>query len=137
LLRDTCLTFLGGFEVIEALRVRFAATVRSIAVRRSNQLTIFVAAILFICAGAIVNFSAARSDADVGSAPAFVIDPNVATEAELLLLPRVGPSLAKEIVAERAKGRFESPRDVGRTRGIGEKTLQKLLPHLHITPRKP
>lgn len=49
-----------------------------------------------------------------------------------MLLPQVGPSLANAIVNERKKRPFESPNDVGRTRGIGEKTLAKLIEHLMV-----
>jgi competence ComEA-like helix-hairpin-helix protein len=61
------------------------------------------------------------------------IDPNRATAQELELLPGVGPSLAKRIVAERtAAGPFRSPRDLRRVKGIGEKTLARLEPYLRF-----
>jgi competence protein ComEA len=59
------------------------------------------------------------------------IDPNRATAEELELLPGVGPSLAKRIVAERAAGGpFREARDLRRVKGIGEKTLKRLAPWL-------
>jgi competence ComEA-like helix-hairpin-helix protein len=60
------------------------------------------------------------------------IDPNRATAEELELLPGVGPSLAKRIVAERAAGPFKGPRDLRRVKGIGEKTLKRLEPWLRF-----
>jgi len=61
------------------------------------------------------------------------LDPNRASPAELALLPGVGPRLAAEIVATRARlGGFRALGDLRRVRGIGEKTLQKLTPFLQL-----
>jgi len=58
---------------------------------------------------------------------------NAASEEELQKLPRVGASRARAIVALRKKlGRFRTPRDLLRIKGIGPRTLQKLQPHLVI-----
>jgi competence protein ComEA len=59
------------------------------------------------------------------------IDPDAATLAELLRLPRVGPALARAIVADRAaKGPFGSLAGLDRVPGIGPKLLASLEPHL-------
>jgi competence ComEA-like helix-hairpin-helix protein len=56
---------------------------------------------------------------------------NVATAAELELLPGVGPKMAERIVEERKRnGPFKRPRDLRRVKGIGEKTLARLLPYV-------
>lgn len=58
---------------------------------------------------------------------------NTATATELEQLPRVGPALAGRIVAYRqANGGFRRPADLTNVRGIGEKTLEKLLPHVYV-----
>ena len=55
------------------------------------------------------------------------INLNAASEAELDLLPGIGPALAKRIIDERARGgRFTSLRDLQRVRGIGPRTAEKL-----------
>lgn len=65
------------------------------------------------------------------------MDPNRASAEELELLPSVGPSLARRIVAEREKnGPFRSPRDLLRVKGVGEKTLQKLEPWLRFDSKQ-
>lgn len=59
------------------------------------------------------------------------VDVNAAGPDELALLPRVGPSLAAAIVADRdARGPFRSVDDLDRVRGIGPTTLEVLRPHV-------
>ncbi len=61
------------------------------------------------------------------------LDPNLASVAELVLLPGVGPSLAKRIVEARERhGRFRSSADLRRVKGVGEKTLQKFVHFLRF-----
>jgi endonuclease YncB( thermonuclease family) len=55
--------------------------------------------------------------------PAGGVDPNTASERELDSLPGIGPALAKRIVAARAGGKFESPGDLLRVRGMSQKLL--------------
>jgi len=63
-----------------------------------------------------------------GDAP---IDPDVATEAELDRLPRVGPALARRIVANRDSfGPFGSLEALQRVRGIGPALAAGLAPHV-------
>lgn len=58
---------------------------------------------------------------------------NTATATELEQLPRVGPALAARIVAYRQQsGGFRRPADLTHVKGIGEKTLEKLLPHVFV-----
>jgi competence protein ComEA len=61
------------------------------------------------------------------------VDPNTATWAELALLPGLGESVAKRIIAYRnerqANGRwpiFRRPEDLLPVKGIGEKTLNRM-----------
>jgi competence ComEA-like helix-hairpin-helix protein len=61
------------------------------------------------------------------------LDLNLADSTDLVLLPGVGPALAGRILAAREKkGRFLSPQDLLDVRGIGEKTLAKLLPKVAV-----
>jgi len=61
----------------------------------------------------------------------FQVDLNGAEWPELSQLPEVGETLAKRIVESREReGRFASPDDLSRVRGIGPKTLEKIQPYL-------
>jgi competence protein ComEA len=52
---------------------------------------------------------------------------NTASEADLETLPRVGPTMAKRIIAWRqANGRFTAVEDLMSVTGIGEKTFAEL-----------
>lgn len=63
------------------------------------------------------------------------IDPNTAPADELERLPRVGPALARRIIAERERGgAFRTLADLDRVTGIGERTLEMLAPHLDVAP---
>lgn len=115
--------------LLSQLRAHFV----SICPRHVDQLTIAVAAIVGLGLLTLVRLGSQRTIAEVRQPPIFVIDPNTGSKAELLLLPRVGPSLASAILKEREIQAFESAEDISRTRGIGEKTLLKLLPHLRVT----
>lgn len=58
-----------------------------------------------------------------------LINLNTATQAELESLPLVGPSMAKRIIEHRTKnGPFKQTKDLDKVKGVGEKTLTKLLP---------
>ena len=54
---------------------------------------------------------------------------NAASQAEIELLPGVGPSLAARIIEHRRKnGDFHSLTDLDRVKGIGPKLLEKIAP---------
>ncbi len=56
-----------------------------------------------------------------------LIDVNTATQAELELLPDIGPALAKRIIEYRTKhGAFTNLAALDKVSGIGSKTLEKL-----------
>lgn len=78
-----------------------------------------------------------RVDIDrVARTPArFAVDINRADWAELTLLPRIGPTLAQRIVASRrCEGRFRTPSQLLRVKGIGPATLRKIRPYLALPP---
>ena len=59
--------------------------------------------------------------------PAFPIDINAATAAELEALPRVGPAMARRIVERRERaGPYQTLDDLRHVRGIGPATLRLL-----------
>jgi competence ComEA-like helix-hairpin-helix protein len=77
--------------------------------------------------------------AEPRAAPAPTLDPilrmnlNTASARELERLPRIGPKTAVLIIAYRDEhGPFLRVADLVRVRGIGEKTLARLEPHLFV-----
>jgi competence protein ComEA len=58
---------------------------------------------------------------------------NTATEQQLMMLPRVGPTKAEAVVAWRKKnGGFKRIVDLRRVKGFGYKTFKRLEPYLDI-----
>lgn len=58
--------------------------------------------------------------------PGAPININTATEAELTVLPGVGPALAQRIVEYRSKRPFKKVTDLQRVRGIGPAKFEKM-----------
>lgn len=59
------------------------------------------------------------------------IDLNGATASELEALPGIGPALASRIVTHRSeRGRFARPEELTAVRGIGPRSLERLLPRI-------
>lgn len=96
----------------------FGAAIAAIAVAQ-------VAALGDACAGARgANTVISRARIEV---PRHRVDVAHAGEAELALLPDVGPSLAASIIDEReTRGGFASLDDLARVRGMGAATLDAL-----------
>jgi competence protein ComEA len=68
------------------------------------------------------------------------IDLDLATESDLTRLPRVGPQLARRIIADRdSLGPFGSIEALARVKGIGPATAKRLAPHVtfSLPPRPP
>ena len=62
-----------------------------------------------------------------------VVHVNLAGVDELTTIPGVGPVLAQAIIGERiTHGFFYYPEDLLCVKGIGEKTLDKLLPYMNL-----
>ncbi len=69
------------------------------------------------------------------SVPVGKVDPNRAGAAELERLPGIGPALAARIVADRkSHGGFAAPESLLRVPGIGPRTLERIRPHLDLSP---
>jgi competence protein ComEA len=69
--------------------------------------------------------------------PAGPVDLDTATEPEIEALPRVGPALARRIVANRdSLGPFGSIQALRRVRGIGPATLELLTPLVTFSGQK-
>jgi competence ComEA-like helix-hairpin-helix protein len=67
------------------------------------------------------------------ASPAGVIDPNLASKADLETLPGIGPVLAQRIIDyRRAHGPYKKLADLRKVSGIGRKKLEKMKPHLTI-----
>jgi len=78
----------------------------------------------------------AKPKADMSSSvqsAAGVVNVNQATIPELCLLPGIGPKRAEQIVAMRSKKPFKSPKELLKIKGIGRKTLKKLLPYIALS----
>jgi len=79
--------------------------------------------------------AAAQPPGGDGPPPEGQVVLNTAGEDELQKLPGIGPARARAILALRARlVRFRSPRDLLRVKGIGPKTLQRMLPMLVLDP---
>jgi competence protein ComEA len=66
------------------------------------------------------------------AAPAGVVNVNTATEAQLQLLPRIGPAKARAIVKHRSRAKFRNPWDLTRVKGIGRKSFRSLRPYVAV-----
>lgn len=82
-------------------------------------------------ADAVVASSARRSSAR--KPPPVRTNLNAATSEQLQRLPRIGPALAGRIIEyRRVHGRFRSAGELTEVRGIGDKTMERLAPWVHI-----
>ena len=62
-----------------------------------------------------------------------VVNINTAAESQLMLLPRVGPSLAKKIVEYRqANGEFKAADELVLVPGIGDRTYELMAPFITV-----
>ena len=68
-----------------------------------------------------------------GNAPTGRVDLNLASEADLEALPKIGPATAKRIVDYRKQvGTIKTVDELVNVQGIGEKTLEILRPHVTV-----
>jgi competence protein ComEA len=105
-----------------------------------SRKTLFVSSLVTFACGQLLAGEAKKEPAKAPAKPATkeaakgVVNINTATEKELALLPRIGEKTAAAIVAYRKeKGNFKTVEDIKNVKGIGDKTLELLKPHLTIT----
>lgn len=99
---------------------------------------IFTAALVIMAASALIgdelslrDRSAKMYDTLTASEQPLVIDINTASVRELQKLNGIGEVTANAIVAYRGEnGAFTSPEDLLNVRGIGQATLEKILPYI-------
>ena len=85
-----------------------------------------------LCGAALISALAISSPAAAAPELAGQVNINTATEAELDLLPGIGPSLAKKVVAYRDSKQFGDITHLMRIKGVGRKTFAKLKPYLTV-----
>lgn len=77
--------------------------------------------------------AAAPAAPAAGGTAAAPVDLNGANEQELMAIPGIGEAMAKRIVEFRkANGPFRQVDDLLKVKGIGEKSLEKLRPHVSV-----
>jgi len=79
--------------------------------------------------------AAGTDSAKRGSGPQIsgVVNVNAATAEELSLLPGVGPAKAQAIIRYRTEhGAFKRVEDLSQVKGIGEKQVEQLRPHVAL-----
>jgi competence protein ComEA len=95
-----------------------------------KALVFALATFLSTAALAAGNESGARAP---GSAVSGMVNVNSATAEELSLLPGVGPSKAQAIIAYRKEhGAFKRVEDLSEVKGIGDKALERMRPHVAL-----
>lgn len=70
---------------------------------------------------------------EAGKAQEGVVNINKATAMELCFLPGIGPKKSEKIIRFRQKKPFKSPKDLLKIKGIGRKSLKKLLPYVTVS----
>lgn len=84
-------------------------------------------------AAPIASPATPRPSSSPANMPTHQINLNTATQAELELLPGIGPALAQRILDYRtANGRFNSVNDLDNVKGIGSKILERLRPLVSV-----
>lgn len=86
---------------------------------------------------ALVLFVALAGSTPADAAGPAPVDLNTATVEELCTLPGVGPKKAEAILELRKKRRFTRVTQLLEVKGIGQKTLARLKPHVRVAPATP
>lgn len=76
----------------------------------------------------------ARAERKRALEPGEKLDLNTASVDDLQRLPGIGAKRAEQIIRLREKRPFRRVTELRRVRGIGKKTLRRLLPHVKVSP---
>jgi len=114
-------------------------------IERGEQVALLVLALVVVAgagwqAVAYWHLGAEPLDVLPEGPPTYRVNVNAADWVTLALVPGLGETLARRIVAEREArgGRFASLEDLAAVRGIGQKKLAHLRPYLFLgTPDAP
>lgn len=91
------------------------------------------ATLLLVHAGGSLRWGARPSELDRPAVPAYRIDLNRASRAELLQVPGLGPALADRIADhQRRNGDFRNLDELRQVAGVGPATLERLRPWLCV-----
>ena len=85
-----------------------------------------------LCGAALISALAVSSPASAAPELSGQVNINTATEGQLDLLPGIGPSIAKKVLAYRTSKNFGDITHLMRIKGIGRKTFNKLKPYLIV-----
>ena len=106
----------------------------SVGTMRARSMAVVVV-VMIVCMVVIDRYKSRRFANSQWEAEDYVIDLNLATEAELNLLPGVGPKLATDIVRYReTEGRFTTPEQLQKIRGIKGARFEALKKHVMVRP---
>ncbi len=119
------------------------ATLWQIRPRDQRSLATVVLALLFALGGyrvyqhssggGVIEFDATEHERAL-----LQVDINRADWPELAQLPGVGETLARRVVEDRQqRGPFRSVEELGRVKGLGGKTLERVMPHVVVTRPSP
>jgi len=117
-----------------------ASDPRGVRLENRALLVLAAAALVGVGAVALVRSRPGIDEADVLQPPRaserFIVYINDDDWVTIALLPRIGATLARRIVASREEhGRFRRLEDLTRVRGIGDKTLEYLRPYVRFERR--
>ena len=106
----------------------------SVGTMRARSMAVVVM-VMIVCMVVIDRYKSRRFANSQWQAEDYVIDLNLATEAELNLLPGVGPKLATDIVRYReTEGRFTTPEQLQKIRGIKGARFEALKKLVMVRP---
>lgn len=103
----------------------------------TNQISAFVLLFLLIVGLTFAGSIALRTTRPpLPSSPRYLVNINRASEADLVVLPEIGPQLAKQIIEFRHEhGPIQQLADLSNVPGIGAVTLEQIAPYLTVGER--
>lgn len=105
---------------------------------RERKILLFIGILIFCGAilrffGVNVNTIAADTNNKNQKQESFPIDINTASSADLEEIPGIGPAIASRIIEYRTNhGKFISPDDLKKIKGIGDKKMQMMKDYIAI-----